>query len=176
MDFIENAGINADFDLHGGESSFGAVFDYMELDDDNVKIVKGEGNYVRCESCGALNPRGNNYCAACQSEIILFRSLDLDVKPVKVVLKFQHDDNCVYCPVCGGANVVGATFCKDCTSPLTDKVIERESQKVKFKHKKSDKYVYCPVCGAVNVKENKYCQDCAKLLPGIEADEETQAG
>lgn len=93
-------------------------FQYLELERPARETETPDRNWIACPTCGGLNRRENEYCEACQMELITFRQLDFEEKKVKVVLKFETKKRYKYCPVCGGANPLDAQYCSDCMSVL----------------------------------------------------------
>ncbi len=93
-------------------------FQYLELDKPARKTDPPDSNWIACPTCGGLNRKGNEYCEACQMELVTFRQLDFEEKKVKVVLKFEKTKRYKFCPVCGGSNPLNAQYCSDCMSIL----------------------------------------------------------
>lgn len=93
-------------------------FQYLELEKSARKTDLPDNRWITCPSCGGLNLRGNEFCEACQMELVTFRQLDLEEKKVKVVLKFDTQKRYKFCPECGGANPLNAQYCSDCMSLL----------------------------------------------------------
>ena len=93
-------------------------FQYLELDKPARRIDPPDSSWIICPTCGGLNRRGNEYCEACQMELVTFRQLDFEEKKVKVVLKFEKKKRYKFCPVCGGSNTLDAQYCSDCMSIL----------------------------------------------------------
>lgn len=89
-------------------------FQYLELDKPARKVEPPDSNWIACPTCGGLNRRGNEFCEACQMELVTFRQLDLEEKKVKVILKFEKKSKYKFCPVCGGSNPLNAQYCSDC--------------------------------------------------------------
>jgi ribosomal protein L40E len=93
-------------------------FDFIELDQTSRARVKPRSEIIICPSCGASNPANSDFCYDCQGELVTFRQVELDVKPVKVVLKFSKTRNYKICDICGAHNEAGSNFCRDCASTL----------------------------------------------------------
>ncbi len=109
LDFIEFD------DVDVKEEELETSFDYIELDEDR-KVSTSK--YIVCKNCGALNPPDANFCIDCQRELVNFRPMELEEKPLKVVLKFPKNTKYIFCPLCGAANEKGSLYCKDCAAKL----------------------------------------------------------
>jgi len=99
------------------EETGDSVFGFLELDKKGKKKTKKE-KLVICPQCGAANSPENDFCYDCQAELVKFRQVELDAKPVKVVLKFPKNKRFKFCSLCGAANEISAKYCKDCCSSL----------------------------------------------------------
>ncbi|MCE1247870.1 MAG: zinc ribbon domain-containing protein [Firmicutes bacterium] len=101
-----------------GKSSF----DFLELDKSiqrKASLPESSG-ILLCPNCGASNPSGADFCYDCQGELVTFRQVEIDTKPVKVVLKFGNTKKYKICDVCGAHNEADSDFCRDCASILAN--------------------------------------------------------
>ncbi|MCD4783320.1 MAG: zinc ribbon domain-containing protein [Candidatus Eremiobacteraeota bacterium] len=92
-----------------------SVFGFLELDKKEKKKIKKE-KLVVCPNCGAANSHNNDFCYDCQGELVKFRQVEFDTKPIKVVLKFPKNIRFKFCGLCGASNEISAVYCKDCCS------------------------------------------------------------
>lgn len=94
-----------------------SVFGFLELEKKEKKKMKKQ-KLVICPNCGAANSQKNDFCYDCQEELVKFRQVEFDTKPIKVVLKFPKNVRFKFCSLCGAANEISANYCKDCCSTL----------------------------------------------------------